>query len=128
MGRFEMDPKFLEEILKGQEMKDFVMEITDEVAIEARRIARAEAYDEGDYHDGIEAIPGGSAHGDQGSPGMELRTGEADVDDVPLFGRVNANDFKSNWIEFGTGDQEAKAPLRRALENTLGTERTVTKQ
>ena len=33
--------------------------------------------------------------------------------------RINANDFKSVWIEFGTGDPgptEAFAPLRRGCE------------
>lgn len=33
-----------------------------------------------------------------------------------LMARVNATDFKSHWIEFGTIDTPAFAPLRRALE------------
>lgn len=47
----------------------------------AKALARAEAYDRGDYMNGIEATAGVDAQG--------------------AVGRVNAKDFKSHWIEFG---------------------------
>lgn len=53
----------------------------------------------GDYRDGIEATVG-------------VRGARGGV----IVGRVNAKDFKSHWIEFGTIRQPAKAVLRRALE------------
>lgn len=42
-----------------------------------------------------------------------------DIDDRGGFGRVNAMDWKSNWIEFGTGDPAptpAFGPLRAGAE------------
>lgn len=44
---------------------------------------------------------------------------EAGIDDGMAKGRINAKDFKSNWIEFGTGapgPTPAYAVLRRACD------------
>lgn len=69
--------------------------------VKAERVAeraRADApVDTGDYRDGIKASAGFDARGN-------------------AVGRVNAFDFKSNWIEYGTIYMQAHAVLRRALD------------
>ena len=76
--------------------------VADLVRDEAQRIATAEAYDTGAYRDGIESAVG--------------------VESGVLKGRVNANDWKSHFIEFGTVHRTPEAPLRRAAESVVGTE------
>jgi hypothetical protein len=72
-------------------------EYADEIAQEARRIARAEYYRTGAYLRGIRAEHGLDEHGE-------------------LVGRVVATDFKSHWAEFGTSRMRARHVLRRAAE------------
>jgi hypothetical protein len=69
----------------------------ERVATEARRIARAEAYDTGDYHDSIGVESGVDEQGRQAAV-------------------VKADDWKAGLIEFGTSEQQAKAPLRRGAD------------
>lgn len=69
----------------------------EQVAGEARRIAKAEAFRSGDYHDGIEGEVGADATG-------------------RVIGRVNAHDPKSAVIELGSSRQRTIATLRRALD------------
>lgn len=71
------------------------MEIRAErIASAARDIAPVET---GDYKAGIEAVSG--------------------IVDGVATGRVNARDFKSHWVEFGTVKQPARAVLRRAVDS-----------
>ena len=98
--RFVPNPAFPAQIRRSPLLRPLLEAGAESVAERAREIARAEAYDEGDYHDGIEAVV--------------IETDEG------LVGRVNANDWKSHLIEFGTVDTPAFAPLRRALEAEIG--------
>jgi hypothetical protein len=71
-------------------------ETAEEIADEARELAPV---DEGDYIAGIEATGG--------------------TDSESAMGRVNANDWKSGLVEFGTGSPGPTAryaPLRRAVQ------------
>lgn len=67
------------------------------VADRAREIARAEAYDTGDYHDSINV-----------QSGVDEQSRQAAV--------VVADDWKAGFIEFGTSEQPARAPLRRGAD------------
>lgn len=86
------------DIAHSDEMRDVLESKAQEVADEARRIARAEAYQTGAYHDSIRAVVG-------------------ERDDGEVVGRVLASDYKAVWIEVGTAQGfTARSPLRRALE------------
>ena len=63
----------------------------------AARVLEIAPEDEGDYKDGIKTDFG--------------------VDERGAYGRVNAFDYKSWWIEMGTVDTPAFAPLRTAVES-----------
>lgn len=103
MGDFKMDPHFIDELKRGTSMKDALQEVADDVKDNVQEIAKAEAYDQGDYHDGIEAIAGPHENGE-------------------MAARVIGKDFKTGWIEFGTERQSPRAPLRRGLEKRVGAE------
>lgn len=45
--------------------------------------------------------------------GIDMESG---VEGKTAIARVNANDFKSHWVEFGTSDTPTFAPLRKAAE------------
>lgn len=85
-----------EEIVRSQPISDHVQDIARGIALDAKSLARVEAYASGDYYRSIEA-------------GAGVRDGRA-------VGRVSAGDFKAGWIEFGTRRQPPKAILRRAAE------------
>ena len=72
--------------------------IADNIADAARAVAPV---DQRDYVDGIEVETGDD---EQGNP----------------VARVNANDWKSHGIEFGTVDTPKFAPLRRGLDSQGG--------
>lgn len=96
MAKFVLDRRAIDKLAKGSAMQATLLVRAETIAREARRIARSEAYDSGDYHDGIDATSG-------------VERGHA-------IGRVNADDWKSHFIEFGTSSQPTKAVLRRAAE------------
>jgi hypothetical protein len=97
---FRYDRGFGNEILRELGFREAIGDIADEIADHAQSIARSEAYDEGDYHDGIEAT--------------------VDTGDFNTPARVNANDWKSHWIEWGYQGSPGKAPLRRAAQEVVG--------
>lgn len=88
-------------IKRGPQMVAVMKDRAEDVEREAKQIARSEAYDDGDYHDGLEATAG--------------------VDALGAVGRLNAKDFKSHWIEFGPlGKRSGGAHvLFRALQKVL---------
>jgi hypothetical protein len=75
--------------------------VADQIANEARRIARAEFYNRGGYTRGIKAEHGLNEHGE-------------------VVGRVIATDWKSHWAEWGwrgrSGGTRARHVLSRAAE------------
>lgn len=85
-----------EEIIRSQPLSDHVQEVTRGIALDAKSLARTEAYLSGDYYRSIDS-------------GAAVRDGRP-------IGRVAAGDFKAGWIEFGTRRQPPKAILRRAAE------------
>lgn len=90
--RFVIDPTFLRKLARDPSLIPPLKEAADAAAGKARDIGPV---DDGDYRDGIKVAVGADEHG--------------------VLARVNANDFKSHWIEFGTIDTPAFAPLRRAV-------------
>jgi hypothetical protein len=102
MGIFIPRPGAPEELARDIKLAQSMGEVADEVAQNVRELAPGlftGGYSEGDY---VEAIESGW-----------------DIDDRGGFGRVNANDYRSNWIEFGTGapgPTPAYAPLRTGAE------------
>lgn len=97
--RVVIDPRGLEAVLRSTQALGALEQLTGTVADNARAIARAEAFDTGDYHDSIENVVG-------------IEAGRA-------TGRVIADDFKAVWIEDGTGPPAPTPPravLRRAAE------------
>lgn len=83
---------FLASLAESDEMKGVIAKATEAVADRARGFAPVE---EGDYRDGIE-------------------TDMVDGPDGPV-GRVNATDWKSHWIEWGSRNNAVHAPLRRGV-------------
>lgn len=86
---------------RSTQMKDALQQVADEVAKEASALADREAHRSGDYMRGIRGATVGTTAGG-------------------LIGQVQATDYKSNWIEFGTANQPPKAIVRRAAEAVLG--------
>lgn len=69
----------------------------------AQQLAQAEAYGEGDYAEGIIADPG-----------------RVTIDQGRITAFVDARDFKSHWIEWGSLHNTAKHILQRGVERALG--------
>jgi hypothetical protein len=94
--RYVPNPAQVGELGRSKQLLDELMKRAEEAADKARGLAPV---DSGDYRDGIE-VDGG-------------------VDGSTVVARVNANDWKSGLIEFGTGrpaPTPAYAPLRRGAE------------
>ena len=95
--RFEPDRSGIAAIAKSMTLlEEPIREVTEEIVDNAKGFSPV---DEGDYRDGIEA--------------------EVGEDDGTVTGRANATDWKSGFIEFGTGapaPTQAYAPLRRGAE------------
>jgi hypothetical protein len=83
-------------IARSEELQEALRELAEPAAEESRRIARDEAYLSGDYEAGI-----------------EVEVGEENDE---ALARINANDWKSWWIEAGTSDTPTFAVLRRGAE------------
>ena len=84
------------EIARSAEMKDVLYSLAEEGAARARDYAPV---GDGDYRDGIQP--------------------DVVFEENQWVGRVNANDWKSHFIEFGTGPPgptPAFAPLRKATD------------
>lgn len=97
MSSFKFNPKAPGELARGAAMGVILKERADAAVAAAKAIAPVES---GDYRDGI--------------------TADIGLDEVrgTLIGRINANDFKSNWVEFGTATGfPAHATLRKAAES-----------
>ena len=98
---FVPNPGFETEIIRDPGLAESLLPIAEEVAAVAVGIAPERL---GYYKRDIEAVAGPR-------------------DDGIVVGRVNANDFKSHWVEFGTGaprPTKAHHVLRRAAESILG--------
>lgn len=93
LDRFVLDRLGVAALARTADMLRLVEEKANEVADRARSIA---PQDSGDYVDGIEV--------------------ESGIENDVATGRVNANDWKSGLIEFGTDHTPAYAPLRKGAE------------
>ena len=93
MTRFVPNKNGMDALARTTDMQKSMKEYSDSVAESARGIAPELS---GDYVDGIESVGG--------------------VDNGMAIGRVNANDWKSALIEWGTTDTPTFAPLRKAAE------------
>ena len=96
-ARFKQNPRAISELLRVRELESLLGRLASEAAQNTRSIAPADDTPP-HYRDQIEAQSG--LHGDR------------------VIGRVNANKDNSGYIEFGTEDTPAFAPLRRGLEAT----------
>jgi len=101
-GRFVPNPLVVPQLAAGLAMKAAVHLEAVKVADAAKQLARAEAYDTGAYERGIRPASGLDKDPTVGYP-LQI-------------GRVNAWDFKSGWIEFGSIHNVAKHILQRAAE------------
>lgn len=86
------NPGLARDISNGSEYRRALLEVAEACADGARE---ASPVADGDYRDGIEATTAD-------------REGE-------VVGRVNANDWKSHWIEWGSVNNPPHAPLRRGV-------------
>lgn len=96
--RFVPNPQAPALLARTTEMVEFLGVVAEAAAENARGFAPVRS---GSYRDGIE--------------------GQAGIVEGQAEGRVNARDFKSGWIEFGTGQPgptPAFAPLRRGADAT----------
>lgn len=96
-ARFQPNPGAAKQIAQSPAVTQGLQRAAERIADEARRIARAEAYDTGAYHDSITAETVATAGGQQ----VQVRTGGRDT-------------FYARYIEFGTSREPAKSVLRRA--------------
>lgn len=88
-------------LARSSGMRDALLEVAQRGAAEAQRMAGVEAYTTGAYQRGIIAAVVG-------------------LPDGSLAGQIQATDWKSKFVEFGTSTTPVKAIIRRAGE-TLGT-------
>jgi hypothetical protein len=94
--RYVANPRLAFEVARSLPVAELLTGRAEQVAAQARALARREAYQTGAYARSIE-------------PASGIEPGGA-------VGCVNASDFKAGWIEFGTKRQPARAILRRAAE------------
>lgn len=87
-------PGFEEAFLRTGGVRDMLDEVTEQVAEEARRLAPFDW-----FRKGIES--------------------EVGTEDGQLIGRVNANDWRSHFWEFGTIKHDARPALRPALDRII---------
>lgn len=92
--RFVPNPLFPGQLLRSTILLDDLEEQAQEIADAAKELAPVLS---GAYRDGLVGVAG--------QDGGEVQ------------GRVVGRDFKSGWIEFGTSDTPAFAPIRRAAES-----------
>lgn len=85
-GRFIPNPVGIKQLQNSAQIKGALHEVAAAIAQVAQDIARQEAYDTGDYMRGIRP-----ASGIVTEDGVKR-----------AVGRVNAFDWKSGWIEFGS--------------------------
>jgi hypothetical protein len=78
-------------------------QVAEPIAEEVRRIARTEAYDEGDYHDSIEV--------------------DDNPDDSDVAARINAGVDYAHIIEWGSRYVSPQAPMRRGAEAVVGSDK-----
>lgn len=98
---FELAPDFEEELLHSQPVRAVLEDRTQAVAERASRLAPDDPTTTGsDLHTNITADIGLDARG--------------------WVGRVNANDWKAGFWEFGTSEHGAVPFLRPALESEVG--------
>lgn len=98
---FRLDPRFEEAISTGRELVEALEDLGDRVKRRASEI----------YPD------------DPRTGGKDLHTNitvESGVEHGRGMARVNANDFKAGWFEFGTSRVPATHALSRALEENVG--------
>jgi len=89
---FKMNPGFVARMSRDLSLIPPLKDAADAAAERARELAPTLS---GDYRAGIKTAVGADAKS--------------------VFARLNATDFKSHWIEFGTSDTPAFAPLRRSV-------------
>lgn len=97
MSRFVFDQGFFAALSRTPEMVRMVKDMTEKVAAEARANAPVGS---GNYAESIET--------------------ETAVEDGEATGRVLATDMAAGFVEFGTINNPAHAPLRRAAESVVG--------
>lgn len=93
-GHFVPNPLLAKELERATFLQDDLARIAENIAQKAKDTAPE---DSGDYRDGIEADSGFDSRG--------------------VLARVNANDWKSALIEFGTSDTPPFRVLTRAAES-----------
>lgn len=86
-GRFIPNPVGIKQLQMGAQMKFALHSVAETIAEAAKSLARAEAYDTGAYERSIR-------------PASGIDTDEGGT--KTMIARVNAFDFKSGWIEFGS--------------------------
>lgn len=91
-SRFVINPTFVKRLVRDPSL---IPPLKEAAAAAADKAGDLAPVDDGDYRDGIKVAVGADERG--------------------VLARVNATDFKSHWIEFGTIDTPAFAPLRRAV-------------
>lgn len=89
MARFVPNPRFEQQVSKSREMKRALREATEPALREAQRLAPV---DTGEYRDSLQIVE--------------------DANGV----RLMSDDDKASYIEFGTSDTPAFAPLRKGTE------------
>lgn len=94
------DSELAQMLSRSTEVRDALLAVAQAGAAEAQRLAQSDAFETGAYMAGITAAVVG-------------------LPDGTLAGQVQANDWKSKFVEFGTATTGPKAILRRAGE-TLG--------
>ena len=95
--KFVPNPEGWAELNRSESMVEAMQAVADDIATEAARLAYT------------------SVHRISGDLGEGYDT-DAGIDGEVATGRVNGNDFKAGWAEFGSERFPAEAPLRRGAE------------